>query len=139
MRVQRKLRPNQARTLSWAAQKKARDMGRGQCVTVLITRGILRVIGADGALIKRGRQSGGLRARAAPRNAARLDNTSALRMIAPPSARRPLQAAGALRRPEILRRSSGRSWRRRCPLRDVPAMQDAATMQPRRPLLSVRW
>jgi len=60
MRVQRKLRPNQARTLSWAAQKKARDMGRGQCVTVLITRGILRVIGADGALIKRGRQSGGL-------------------------------------------------------------------------------
>ena len=42
-----------------AAQKKARDK-RGQCVTVLITRGSLRVIGADGALIKRGRQSGGL-------------------------------------------------------------------------------
>jgi hypothetical protein len=42
-----------------AAQKKARDNGRGQCVSVLITQGSLKVIGADGALIERRRQSGG--------------------------------------------------------------------------------
>jgi len=42
-------------------QKKARDKGRGQCVMVLITRVSLKVIGADGALIERQRQSGGRR------------------------------------------------------------------------------
>jgi hypothetical protein len=50
-------------------------------------------------------------------------------MIAPPSARWPLQAAGALRRPETPRRSVGRSWRRYCSSRNVPAIQDAATGQ----------
>ncbi len=53
----------------------------------------LKVIGADGALIERRRQSGGKASRpeaeATPRNAARRDNASAF-MIAPPSARRPL-------------------------------------------------
>jgi hypothetical protein len=44
-----------------AAQKKARDKRHGQCVTVLITQGSLRVIEADGALIERRRQSGGCR------------------------------------------------------------------------------
>jgi hypothetical protein len=46
-----------------AAQKKNRGKGRGQCVTVLITRVNLKVIGADGALmlIERRRQSGGRR------------------------------------------------------------------------------
>src|SRR5260370_41483256 len=50
--------PCAASAAAWAAQKKARDKGRGQCVMVLITRGSLRVIGADGALIERRRQSG---------------------------------------------------------------------------------
>jgi hypothetical protein len=47
------------RHLRFAAQKKARDKARGQCVTVLITERT-KVIGADGALIGRRRQSGGL-------------------------------------------------------------------------------
>jgi hypothetical protein len=38
-----------------------------------------------------------------------------------------------LRCPEILRRNTGRSWRRCCVLRDVQGMQGAATMPPRRP------
>jgi hypothetical protein len=39
------------------AQKRARGK-RGQCVSVLITRVSLKVIGPDGALIERRRQSG---------------------------------------------------------------------------------
>jgi hypothetical protein len=48
-----------------AAQKKARDK-RGQCVSVLITRVSLKVIGFDGALIERRRQSGSSKPSAAP-------------------------------------------------------------------------
>jgi hypothetical protein len=50
-----------------AAHKKARDKGRGQCVSVLITQGSLRVIEADGALIERRRQSGDNSAHGPPR------------------------------------------------------------------------
>ncbi len=131
--------PRAARARCLAAQKKARDKGRGQVSRRSITRVSLKVIGADGALIERRRQSNAKvpapeSASTTPRNAARLDI-----MIAPPSARRPPQAAGALRRPETPRRSAGRSWPRCCPSQNVPAIQDAATMPPRRPLLSARW